>query len=253
MGGSVAVGFRFTDGSTFVQERWTNNLPFWFKDAKLYNGDMDHVNRYIRMDQEYPTQVPLAPLGYGLVLVDYLSNHLLSMQHYTRFDLEDPVHMALITKLSEEDFGYEAVRYKGLLAENRLSMKIYRVVRKKDGHQRIDEVKRLLTGEFSDLLEANNQLWQYERLKPTRWDEEKCKLVEYDDGNTYRPKGETRYFEYGIDTRPLTYIDFASSVFGSIAEEARSMLAKLRELEIPINDEAAKTWEDYIKECGDEE
>jgi hypothetical protein len=49
MGGVINVAIRFKDGRTICQERWTNNIPFWFRHPKMYEGDEDHINAYLAM------------------------------------------------------------------------------------------------------------------------------------------------------------------------------------------------------------
>src|ERR1700744_2030870 len=88
MGGSVAVAIRKRNGEIICRDRWTNSTPFYFKSLRMREGDEAFVQEYLDLakDKKDAPHVPLAPLGYGLVVIDYVTNHMLSMQGYSSYD-----------------------------------------------------------------------------------------------------------------------------------------------------------------------
>jgi hypothetical protein len=111
MGGSIAVTLREPDGTEHRMCRWTNALPAFVNNMRLVNKDLVHIKKYVarwtemREDWELnhedkcfefdmtPVYAPypyLAPMGYGLVVIDMMKDQLLSCQGYTnlgRFDI----------------------------------------------------------------------------------------------------------------------------------------------------------------------
>lgn len=98
MGGSVNVAVRFPDGRALCQRRWTNNTPFWFKNAKLFNADINYIQSYLDLTKgnnfkagELGKPVPLNNAEYGLIVIDYLTMTMLDNNGYSTFDSWDPI------------------------------------------------------------------------------------------------------------------------------------------------------------------
>lgn len=99
MGGRINIAVRFKDGKTVCQERWTNNLPDWFKTPAFYSGEENHLRRYIGMvagndveSGQLGAVQPIEESEYGLVVVDLISRTVLSCNAYTnlnRFCISD--------------------------------------------------------------------------------------------------------------------------------------------------------------------
>lgn len=106
MGGCVGVTLRYPDGTIKKMNRWTNTLPWFILNHKLITKDLKHVAEWMRaheeMEQDYllnkeskKYKLPmtssyfpfdmLAPVEYGLVVVDMLNSKLYSAQGYTSF------------------------------------------------------------------------------------------------------------------------------------------------------------------------
>lgn len=120
MGGSVAVTARRANGEEFRMCRWTNALPAYFQDARWIDGDESQLDEYLkpwlRMRKDFEKNFPgpqpkvnapgdawrkwgdafehnmtsvyapypyLAPHSYGLVVIDYKTKTVLSMQGYS--------------------------------------------------------------------------------------------------------------------------------------------------------------------------
>lgn len=106
MGGIVSVTVR-RKGEEFRMQRWTNSLPWFALNDRLYEGGEDHLNDYLEqwllmkgdyeknkdtgkfeynMTDAYFPSSGLCPDGYGLVVVDYDTKTILSMQDYCYFN-----------------------------------------------------------------------------------------------------------------------------------------------------------------------
>ena len=154
MGGVVAVGFRFPDGKIVCQERWTNSMPYWLNDVRIFNGDISHLNEYIKSAENHD-RIPVAPHGYGLVFVDYISKKFMSMQDYTYFGNIDPI--SIISKYRDNDKS----RFDSLLREKRIKISIHKSKDEiiiQDLPDNIIDHETLL--EHSKILHLKNQKYQ---------------------------------------------------------------------------------------------
>lgn len=89
MGGSIALTLRTRDGQVFKQHRWTNPLPFFTKNPHFFEEDNDdYIEEYLNRENDDEPWRFLAPMGYGLVVIDFQKKRLLSMQGYCSFDDE---------------------------------------------------------------------------------------------------------------------------------------------------------------------
>jgi hypothetical protein len=96
MGGSVALTIRISETKEYRGSCWTNILPYGLWAAPFY-ADLDTSRRHAEswldkllahreadpeLEDLWGGHDKLAPLGYGLVLVDYVSSTLISTQGY---------------------------------------------------------------------------------------------------------------------------------------------------------------------------
>jgi hypothetical protein len=210
MGGSLTVWFRFRDGSTAAQQRWTNPLPYWMHHPRMFRGDREFVQSYLENSGRVEPQ-PLAPTGYGLVVVDFAANRLLSMQDYTTFGRIHPSYLADPEWLASR----EAAQYAALLAEGRLCRELHG---KRTGHSPhvIERIPVTLSdvGELCGMARA--LLKRNAILKGVRW-------------------------QFGVDTSPLQVEEFG---FGSRSEAAR-MMARLDDLGFHVGSDA-ETWNSWM-------
>lgn len=93
MGGSIAVVCRRTDGSVHSLLRWTNPLPGFIHDIRFLNKDEDFMQAYIDQppawhEDEPDFSWPILPAEYGIVLLDWQNNKIISANHYTSFGFE---------------------------------------------------------------------------------------------------------------------------------------------------------------------
>ena len=89
MGGSITIAARFNDGTTICIEGWTNFLPKMIMNNKTLSGD-DSIVREILFKasriESYIGPVPFRAIDYGIVVIDFKSKQIHSMQEYTNFD-----------------------------------------------------------------------------------------------------------------------------------------------------------------------
>jgi hypothetical protein len=105
MGGSIAITFRDESGKVEKMCRWTNIMPDFLVNHKLYAKDKKFIAEFLKewkvmkkdwddnekrkvkkykypMTPAYADYRLLAPIDYGLVVVDLKTNNILSMQGY---------------------------------------------------------------------------------------------------------------------------------------------------------------------------
>ena len=98
MGGAVSVTLRKDESTVIRMLRHTNAMPWWMKHPDFLDPDSQRVADYLAMYDEsrkayeagnksyyYDPDAVCAPDGYGLVVWDYVSKHILSMQGYCFF------------------------------------------------------------------------------------------------------------------------------------------------------------------------
>lgn len=86
MGGAVAVTVRDWDDEIHRMTRWTNRLPYWFGAPHFFQGDREHLAKYLSQKGKVYDEgenATLSPDGYGLVVVDCKNKKILSCQGYT--------------------------------------------------------------------------------------------------------------------------------------------------------------------------
>lgn len=113
MGGSITVVIRKKDGTIIKCCRWTNSLPSFIGNLKFIEKDDEHLEKYLKtyydmkrdweankdsgnfefgMTSSYAAYNDiLAPMSYGIVVIDYMKSHLLHMQGYARLDGFDKI------------------------------------------------------------------------------------------------------------------------------------------------------------------
>lgn len=112
MGGSIGFTVREENGTEHRMCRWTNAMGSLIKDLKFYTKSEDHLKEYLKtwydmvkdyddaqkgikplpeitMVKVYAPNPFLAPMDYGLVVVDYQTNTVLNIQGYTSLEKLD--------------------------------------------------------------------------------------------------------------------------------------------------------------------
>ena len=79
MRGVLNVVIRKSDGKVFSFEKGTNYMPYFLTNMKFFNADESYIDDFIKKSKN---KVPIAPLNYGMILIDYMTKTLLSSQGY---------------------------------------------------------------------------------------------------------------------------------------------------------------------------
>jgi len=100
MGGCISITVRTIEGKEHRMCRWTNSLPKFVNNTKLIDKDEDHLQEYLKVWEDmsdaynsgdtkdmpmadvYVPNSGLYPVEYGLVLIDYQTNTILTSQNY---------------------------------------------------------------------------------------------------------------------------------------------------------------------------
>lgn len=116
MGGSIGFTIREKNGQEHRVCRWTNQMTYFIDDYKFFDEDKEHFSNYLEswksmrddylaskknkqpcklnMSDVYAPYPYLAPMGYGLVVVDYQTKKILSMQSYRFFGKIDCLELS---------------------------------------------------------------------------------------------------------------------------------------------------------------
>lgn len=207
MGGIIAVTVRALDSTEYRMARWTNGLSDYITNINLCNKNQDHIDQYLNRWKEMetdwinnkdtgkfkfpmtscylPDSYLLAPIGYGLVVVDYVENFILHSQGYTRIgsinssalcdpeDLERFDQFKVANRIKKINFWEEegftindinqmtAVEIRSLDAYFEMDMSPFEVIRYGE-HDR-DELKRMQSKIVDlgfTLSEEELQMWE---------------------------------------------------------------------------------------------
>jgi len=103
MGGNIGVTIREENGMEHRMSRWTNPIPWFINNIKLIEKDLEHLNEYLgrwydmrqdwqqhqhdrqfefNMTPVYAGHPYLAPVEYGLIVIDMQKNIILEYQGY---------------------------------------------------------------------------------------------------------------------------------------------------------------------------
>lgn len=116
MGGYIGVTIREENGNQHSMGRWTNPLPYFFKNLKFFKKDKKYLAQYLKQKRgkELKAYDFLAPVEYGLVVIDYHTNTVLYANHYSNMITWD--FASIWMDMREEDL---AETIKELCVDNR--------------------------------------------------------------------------------------------------------------------------------------
>jgi hypothetical protein len=232
MGGVINVAIRLRDGRAFCQERWTNNMPHWFQDPKMFDGDEEHVMGYINMvaDNDWianphapGTPQPVENSEYGLIVWDFMTGTILDNNHYSQPSSFDPI--ATGGDMLKENFTKMA-------DAGRIFMRTHTYPPRKKwptGGQRIPEDQ--ITTTDTDVLSPEDA----KRLGEEAHHEMRARWRSDDDDQP------TTRVEFMVKTDPMTYYwmgDHSEEYDEDTEQEPLSAeyLAKLKEIGFPMTE-----------------
>jgi hypothetical protein len=212
MGGSINVTVRKTDGQIFNLDSYTNSMPYWLRNIRIYNCDDTHLEEYIEEHRPTAQLIPTgtAPSGYGLVLVDYMTKTFLSMQGYCGFDEFSTIEL---TGRHERKENFLEFLDAGLI-----------------------EVQMLEVNKSNNHYEKTGRITGFDNIKALL-DSPKSRF-EFDSGTKDAP-----YYNYEINWSPKwTYWDSESSLSTSI-----ELYRKVKDLGFDLD---INGWREWFEENG---
>lgn len=138
MGGSIGFTIREENGKEHRMCRWTNVTPGFFNNIRFINKDPEYLNNFLKTWQDFVEDYKLhkkdkkfvhnmtdiyapypflAPIEYGLIVVDYKTNTVIHSQNYSSIDkflaiglYDDEEKLETCKELMDEKriTGYEA-------------------------------------------------------------------------------------------------------------------------------------------------
>jgi hypothetical protein len=187
MGGSIAVAIRFSNGEAVCFERWTNTMSAWFLNERWLQEDRTYILEYVSAVKNnwdpktktwdgYGKPLPLRRSGYGIVIWDFLTHHVIEENDYTSFNRIHSISLAN----SIEDGAQERV----------------------EGIKSLADAGRLFKNEIIYDTRSKNHK---KHSAPSTWYEILQDYQDYEASN-YESKRQTSVM-YDIDVSPFTYVD----------------------------------------------
>ena len=126
MGGTVSVTIREENGTEHRMARWTNSLPRFVNNIRTYQKDSQHIQDYVSRDSDTwkEDNEGLAPVQYGLVVLDLKTDTILTMQGYTSFSYISGAGIRLSIddrRFRDDDGPNEFDLFKELLYDGRVT------------------------------------------------------------------------------------------------------------------------------------
>lgn len=191
MGGSVSVTIREPNGQEHRMLRWTNSMPWAINSVRMLSEKPDpaHLAQYLKNRNEWDEEGHLAPDGYGLVVVDFVTHTLLSHQGYTTFGRRPAVHLG-------NDISFCKPR-----------------------RVRLEELRRALEDaeEYTECLQLK-EWWDAKRIKEIGrrqnrefFPEPKLLQCSFEEMVLVTTRDDRDYYEFRYDISPFTLLDAASS------------------------------------------
>jgi hypothetical protein len=227
MGGVVAITIRMDEEHIYNMHRWTNPIPDFVHDVKFLAKDYDYFMEYINRKTEYGgLRKTLAPYGYDLIVIDLVSNKILSWQGYSRLA------------------GVSDVRMTALIEPNHIVL----------GNDQTNLVELWLAGKFVSLISYTKK---EKKVIPFKNNQEVLEAVldidkVKDSRRKKLPIPEVKYpVEFGS-----FYLDFSPFELIEYPEETKEQLMEMRtivESLFNLSRYEKKLWDKYIKERWSEQ
>lgn len=120
MGGSIKVSVRFSQDHIESQVRWTNALPWLFRDKEFVTDPAKHLRAYMDKDSEWrrDDENVVLPFDYGLVVVDLVTQTVAHANGYSGFNTE-------VALFDDEMSAEDRATYEWFIAEKRLKLRTH--------------------------------------------------------------------------------------------------------------------------------
>jgi hypothetical protein len=265
MGGAVGFTIRESDGTEHRMCRFTNYLPWYIVNKKMLDKDPEHLKFYtdswkdLRKEAEedpecfqarmYGNYPYLAPTGYGLIVVDWQKDVIVSMQNYSTFNRITYTAAKLDIDGFDDDPESDAHRLRELYEAGKVHPEV--LDNKGNAMVKFNSVKEL-RALFNDPSEA----WRYEiseLMRKNGWQigkfstEDKKRIVDLDfllKSYENRPNDLT-WGKFEIDMSPFEYIDLGDKTADNMVEFRRMLV---EDLDFVLTEKEEELWEEEIKE-----
>lgn len=248
MGGTIRVILREENGTIHKMFRWTNSFPWFVNHMGLVNKDPKHLKAYMRAYVEmkidylknkdkpdvegeekfenfmtsayFPEADWIAPAGYGLLVIDYMKDKILSCQGYSHVGNVDMGKLRMALDDSEEN----------------------RFIR--SGMIQDDEIES-----YKTMLEegriAEHVMWDLKEEGFVSHNRTKEEILGFTSINFYEDKSEEarelKWSHFKLDLNPWEVFNYDESVEG-YAEFKEKMV----ELGFEFTEEDEKLWNEYV-------
>lgn len=237
MGGSIAVTLREPNGTVHKKGVWTNPLPDILKDIRVHRKDMNYLRKELldwKTEGKYFHSDLLAPLEYGLIVIDLQTNHFIECNNYSYFDCMNGVALSNDMSASHKgSYGYTL----------------------RSGERYYENAKDAFYDDEHEGPCAKLRPWLWEgRVKAFKWNREKQEqelfhekptieeIIKWEDKKDSDGMPFLSNLQFSLDWSPeWTYISYRRENF-------KKLQVKIEELGFVLTDEEKKEWNDYLKE-----
>lgn len=252
MGGSIGVVIRRVSGTTTAMRRWTNPLPYFVNNLEFVQKSDAHLRGYMHQwyqmrgdwnrnkkngkfkhnmtDMYAPYDGQIQPVSYGIVVLDWKSNHILDWQDYSGFGT---IHtISVINELrggSDRaiDDGYAAIlrkffddgRVNGIQFWDPALGKVY-----------VEPLSKFNITSFDALIQSAKDDWEASNKE---WGKDQT-----------REAKTRRWMSFSLDMQPFKLIRYDHNQIGELSKLKEKML----EIGFTFTESEDQLWDKYIKE-----
>src|SRR3989344_6678036 len=251
MGGTVGLTIREPNGKEHRMARWTNILPWAIKNIRLLNKDEKHLQDVLKLWYEmrddylkhekdkkfefnmtecYAPHPYLAPIDYGLVVVDMVNNEILDYQGYTSPDTIDK------SKIKNDMLSNEtgAVTLLHISPENERSKELGKNAFYLDNDE-LDAVR------FRELFVAGKITTAIDMDDESKTIDLRGKNL--DDIINLVKRGKS-FLTFPVDMSPYKLTKYEEHD----ADEALRMIIRIKELGFTLSDKEKLLWNEWIED-----
>jgi hypothetical protein len=249
MGGTVAITLRTPDKKVYKMSRWTNIMPHFINNARLFLKQQGHIDDFLyqynlmkedweknkssgNFDFNFPSS-GLAPEGYGLVVVDMVNDVILSSQGYCSFER---LHLFEVQNLIQRFLHNDQNK----TTEEAINYFLNRKEDPEEGPNVIQVIKELY---YNNFITSVSEWSLRGKIKHHSLDEFK----DFNSFIKYALKG--KILEKELNIKGFNVENFEEYD----KEDGIKMRDRIIELGFVLDEKDLKQWDDFLKEIDEEE